>query len=164
MGSVQATSHVPAMIDTLPGVIQDYNTRAAHSLGERWRQSVPADAPAAAAQREGVYVRTPDDSGYAQAANTVRSLFANNLTNLFAGTLNALFSGDLTGLFAANLNVLADPRIVPEAPRPATGTAIVASATGWSQPEHWQAAMESFDYGATYGGLVSDWLRRSGVN
>lgn len=151
------------MIRTLHDVVRDYNTRAAHSFADTVRETIPDNAPAAAAQRAGVYVRTATDSGYEQAVRAVRDLFAGGLAGLFAASIETLFAGDLAGLFAEDLSALADPRIVPEVEAPPDTAATVASATAWSQADHWQAALGQFDTGAAYSGLIDDWLRRSGV-
>lgn len=164
MGKVEVVNHADALIQTLPGVIQDYTANAAHSLAEQWQHSIPDDAPAAAAQREGIYVRTPSESGYSQAVSGLRNLFSGGLDSLFAATLAALFSDSLSSLFAPDLTDLVDPLIAPEVPAPAAGTAVVASATGWSQPEHWRTAMNNFDHGAALSGFFDEWLSRSGVS
>lgn len=163
MSSVHAVDHIPAMIRTLNDVVRDYNASAAHDLAGTVRETIPDDAPAAAAQRAGVYVRTATDSGYEQAVRAVRDLFASDLAGLFAASISALFASDLSGLFAEDLSALADPRIVPEVDEPPDTAAIVASATAWSQAEHWQAAIGQFDISAAYSGLIDEWLRRSGV-
>lgn len=161
--TVEAIDHTPEMIRTLHGVLADYNAQAAHQLANNLRNSIPDDAPAAEAQRAGVYIRTANSSGYSQAAQAVRQLFSGSLEALFAGSLKNLFAGSIENIFAGTLQQLADPRIAPEVPAPPDTGATVASATGWSQVDHWQAAIGKFNMDEAYGGLIEEWLRRSGV-
>lgn len=161
--TVEATTHVPDMIRTLRGTLADHNAHAAQLLATDLRESVPDDAPAAEAQRAGVYIRTANSSGYSQAAQAVRQLFSGSLESLFAGSLTTLFVGAIEDVFAGSLQQLADPRIVPEVAAPPDTGATVASATGWSQARHWQSAIGRFDMDDAYSGLIEEWLRRSGV-
>lgn len=122
---------LPGVSNILPDIVQEWVDEQADGLANNLRSEVPSDAMAAPAIVEGIYVRTPTESGYTAAAQRVEALFAGDLSALFAGALPELFAPTLKALFAPALQALMDPKILPEVDEPPPGTAVVACATAW---------------------------------